>query len=78
MPHHAHASVARPAAGFAAGLIMPADILDAIGVRELRGAQSFRDGDLYCVELVIASHLLDEPAAAVVLEHDEAYKVFVG
>ena len=38
---------------------------------QLDGAQRFGDGELHRVELVIAGHLLDQRAAAVVLEHDE-------
>ena len=38
---------------------------------EFRRAQSLVDRGLHGVELVIARHLLDERAAAVILEHDE-------
>ena len=68
MPDHAYAAVARLAAGPAARLVAAAPF----GGPELsRRAQRLVHRDPDGVELVIARHLLDERAAAVVVEHDE-------
>src|SRR5690606_21647277 len=65
VPHHAHAPIARLAAGFSArfeaALWVVLDwVADPV---QLRSAQRLAYGDLDSVELVIARHLLDDPAA---------------
>ena len=72
VPDNADAAVARLAAGRAAGLVPAARVGDrAVGALQPGGAQGLAQGDADGVELVVARHLLDERAAAVVVEHDE-------
>ena len=67
VPDHPDATVARVAAGLAAGLVAPGLIANP----HLGRAQSLVHCHLHRVELVIACHLLDQRPAAVVLEHHE-------
>ncbi len=70
MPHHAHPAIAGIAAR-SAGLVAAARFLPASGLADsLRGAEGFFDRCLHGMELVVARHLLGEPAV-VVLEDDE-------
>src|SRR5690606_8231305 len=69
VPHHAHAPVARLAAGLAARFVAPG--LYPPCLSELRRAQCLANRHLHRMELVVARHLLDEASAAVVLEDKE-------
>ena len=72
VPDDADAPVARLAARLAARLVAPRRLGHAHRFPlQLGGAQGFGDRRLHRVELVVARHLLDQRAAAVVLEHDE-------
>jgi hypothetical protein len=72
VPHHADAPVARLAARLEARLVPASALGDPIGrAAQLGGPQRLAHGHLHGVELVIARHLLHQPAAALVLEHDE-------
>ena len=66
------APVARLAAGLPAGLVAARGLGHAVGLApQLGGPQRLAHRHLHRVELVVAGHLLREPAAAVVLEDDE-------
>ena len=72
MPDHADAPVAKLSTGFAACLVPSALLGDLCLVAlQLRSPQGLIHRDLDGVELVIACHLLDQSAAAVVVKHDE-------
>ena len=72
MPDDADAPVARCPAGRSAGPVAIARVALCLGLLlQLGRAQRFGDGRLHSVELVIPGHLLDQNAAAVVLEHQE-------
>ena len=72
MPHHSDAPVAKLTTGFAARLIPSALLGDSdFGALQLRRPQGLIQSNLDGVELVIPGHLLDQRAAAIVLEHDE-------
>ena len=72
MPDHAYAAVAGLPARLPARLVPPA-LLGGPQLRalQLRRPKGLVDRDPDGVELVVARHLLDQRAAAVVLEHDE-------
>ena len=66
------ASVAKLSAGFAARLVPSALLGDSdFGALQLRRPQGLIYRNLDGVELVIPGHLLDQSAAAIVVEHDE-------
>ena len=71
VPDHADPPVAAGAGRLAARLVAAGPV--ALGDRLLERcrAQRLGDGGLHRVELVVPGHLLDQGAAAVVLEHDE-------
>ena len=71
VPYHADPPVATGAARLAARLVAATGV--AVGQRLLQRcrAQRLGDGGPHRVELVVPGHLLDQGAAAVVLEHDE-------
>ena len=71
MPDDADAAVARRAAGLLASLVATALFTDAHNRARRGGPQGLADRDSHGVELVVAGHLLQEDAAAVVLEDDE-------
>ena len=72
MPDDADPPVARFAARLSAGFVAARRLGHACRFPlQRRGAQGFRHRRLHGVELVVAGHLLDQRAAAVVLEHDE-------
>ncbi len=71
VPDHADPAVAKGAGRLAARLVAAGRV--AVGHRLLQRcrAQGLGDGGLHGVELVVPGHLLDQGAAAIVLEHDE-------
>ena len=71
MPDHADAPVARLAARLRARLVAPDRSATRSAARPLGRAQRLLHRHVHRVELVVAGHLLDERAAARVLEHDE-------
>ena len=71
MPDHADPPVAARAAGLAARLGAAVGVVVRHGLLQRRRPQRLGDGGLHGVELVVPGHLLDQRAAAIVLEHDE-------
>ena len=71
MPYHADPPVAAGAARLAARLVAALRVSVRDRVLQRRRAQRLGEGGPHRVELVVPGHLLDQGAAAVVLEHDE-------
>ena len=72
MPHYPDAPVAKLTTGFAARLVPAARLGNlSLGALQLRRPQGLIHRNLDGVELVISGHLLDQGAAAIVVEHDK-------
>ena len=72
VPDHPDAPVAKLSAGFSARLVPSSLLGDSdFGALQLRRPQGLIHRNLDGVELVIPGHLLDQRAAAVVVEDDE-------
>ena len=69
MPHHADPPVARITAGLAASFVASAGL--GYSLAQLRRPQGLSNRHLNGVKLMVTRHLLDQHAAAVILEHDE-------
>ena len=71
VPDHSDAPVSGVSAGFPARLVTALFLNRPVCPLQLCSPQGFSDGSLDGMELVIATHLLDQRATAVVIEHDE-------